>query len=133
MFVIDSNIAIAALNGDPTVQGHFAEVRTSDIGSPAVVVAELLYGAYRSRRVESNLRRVAALRARIQTLWMTDAVLVAYASKRADLRGRGIAKNDFDLQIASTALALGATLVTDDRALLDGSIAGLEAENWLAA
>jgi predicted nucleic acid-binding protein len=56
-----------------------------------------------------------------------------HCSTRASLRVRGIAKADFDLLIASTALALGATLVTGDRALLDGSIAGLQVENWLAA
>ena len=51
---------------------------------------------------------------------------------RAALRARGISKSDFDLLIASTALEQNAVLVTDDRALLDGTIAGLKVENWLA-
>jgi predicted nucleic acid-binding protein len=38
---------------------------------------------------------------------------------------------DLDLPIAATALDLGATLVTNDRALLDGAIAGLRVENWV--
>jgi predicted nucleic acid-binding protein len=32
--------------------------------------------------------------------------------------------------IAATVLDLGATLVTNDGALLDGSISGLTVENW---
>jgi predicted nucleic acid-binding protein len=36
-----------------------------------------------------------------------------------------------DLLIAATALDLGATLVTNDRALLDGAISGLSVENWV--
>jgi hypothetical protein len=48
------------------------------------------------------------------------------------LESRGVVKSDFDLIIARTALDLGATLVTNDQALLDGSIGGLQAENWLS-
>jgi predicted nucleic acid-binding protein len=51
---------------------------------------------------------------------------------RADLASRGIAKSDFDLLIASTAIEAGATLVTHDRALHDGSIAELRVEDSLA-
>lgn len=47
------------------------------------------------------------------------------------LRRLGRAKSDFDLAIASIALTHGATLVTHDTALLDGSIDGLAVEDWL--
>jgi len=36
-----------------------------------------------------------------------------------------------DLHIAATAIEAGATLVTNDRALLDGTLPGLTVENWL--
>jgi len=36
-----------------------------------------------------------------------------------------------ELLIATTALHHGATLVTDDRALLAGDIPGLSVENWI--
>lgn len=39
-------------------------------------------------------------------------------------------KQDIDLYIAATAIDAGATLVTNDRALLDGTITGLSVENW---
>jgi len=63
---------------------------------------------------------------------VTDEVVDRYGATRADLESRGIVKSDFDLVIACTALEQGAVLVSSDRALLDGSIAGLQAENWLA-
>ena len=50
---------------------------------------------------------------------------------RAGLVARGIAKGDLDLLIACTALAHGATLVTNDTALKDGSITQLVVEDWL--
>lgn len=50
---------------------------------------------------------------------------------KAQLRRRGLAKGDADLQIAATAIVEDAVLVTDDGALLDGSIPGLKTENWI--
>ena len=44
---------------------------------------------------------------------------------------KGINKTDLDLLIAARALDLGAFLVTNDRALLDGAIPGLNVENWV--
>jgi predicted nucleic acid-binding protein len=44
---------------------------------------------------------------------------------------RGRAKGDVDLHIAATAIEAGATLVTNDGALLMGDIDGLVAENWI--
>ena len=37
----------------------------------------------------------------------------------------------FTIMCAITGLDLGATLVTNDRALLDGTIPGLSVENWV--
>jgi predicted nucleic acid-binding protein len=44
---------------------------------------------------------------------------------------KGINKTDLDLLIAARALDLGAFLVTNDRALLDGAIPGLDVEHWV--
>ena len=131
-YVFDANAAIAALNGVPAVRDRLAQVKASDIGIPLVAIAELTYGAYRSRRRDENLARVAALRSAISTLPLTDAVVDRYGATRADLESRGMVKSDPDLIIACTALGEGAVLVSSDRALLDGSIPGLQAENWLA-
>jgi len=43
----------------------------------------------------------------------------------------GPRKGDADLQIAATAIVEDAVLVTDDRALLDGMIPDLKADNWI--
>jgi predicted nucleic acid-binding protein len=131
-YVIDSNIAIAAMNGVASVVRRLAEIDVSDIGIPLVAIGELVYGAYRSKRRDENLSRIAGLRRSIATLPLTDEIVDRYGATRADLHSRGIAKSDFDLLIACTALAEDAVLVTNDQGLLDGSITGLEMENWLA-
>jgi predicted nucleic acid-binding protein len=47
------------------------------------------------------------------------------------LRLKGIAKNDVDLLIATTALEHGATLVSNDSALFAGDGPGLVVESWV--
>ena len=61
------------------------------------------------------------------------AIARRYAVVRADVERRGRRKSDFDLMIACTALDQGATLVTHDAALNDGTIEGLVVEDWLSA
>jgi tRNA(fMet)-specific endonuclease VapC len=130
--VIDTNIAVAAMNGVPAVRSRLERIGADEIGIPLVAVAELIYGAHVSQRRDENLSRLAALRRSIPTLPLTEQIVDRYGATRAGLRTRGISKSDFDLLIASTALEQDAVLVTDDRALLDGTIPGLKVENWLA-
>jgi len=131
-YVVDSSIAIAALNGMPAVKNHLEAVSGDDVGIPMVALGELLFGAQKSKRRTENLERIAALRRSIATLPLTDRVIELYGETRARLEARGIVKSDFDLIIACTAVELDAVLATSDQALLDGTIEGLRAENWLA-
>ncbi len=130
-YVLDANIAIAALNAVPAVRTRLEAVPGSEVGIPIVALAELTFGAYKSRRREANLARISALRRSITMLPLTEAVVDLYGSTRAVLERRGIVKSDFDLVIACTALDQGAILVTNDGSLLDGRIDGLRVENWL--
>jgi tRNA(fMet)-specific endonuclease VapC len=129
--VLDSNIAIAAMNQAPEVVERLASMAVDEVGIPIVAIAELAYGAHRSRRVTENLGRLAALRRAFAAMPVSDAVAERYGAVRADLQTRGVAKSDFDLLIACTALEGDAVLVTADRSWLDGAIPGLRSENWL--
>lgn len=131
-YVLDTNTVIAALNGVPTVTRRLAVVSVGDVALPVVVLAELLYGAHRSRRREENLAKIAALRRDVTIIPLTEAIAERYGAVRADLQSRGLVKSDFDLVIACSAIETQTVAITDDRALLDGSIPGLTAENWLA-
>lgn len=130
-YVLDANAAIAAMNGVGSVRDRLAAVPGSEVGVPIVGVAELLFGAHKSRRRDENLGRIAALRRSIAVLPLSDRVVDLYGATRAVLEAKGVVKSDFDLIIACTALEHEATLVTSDRGLLDDSIPGLRAENWL--
>jgi tRNA(fMet)-specific endonuclease VapC len=132
IYVLDTNIAVAALKLHPPVSSKLAQLAPDDVGFPLVVVGELLYGARNSQRVAENLARVEALRARFPVLPVTDAVVERYAVIRATLVKLGRPKGDFDLLIAATAIESSAVLVSNDAGLKDGSIEGLTVEDWLA-
>lgn len=130
-FVLDTNIAVAALNDDGPARARLKEYGRDDVGIPTVVLAELYYGAERSQRRDQNIAKVIDLRRAMRVLSLTEAIARRFGSLRAVLRPRGIVKTDFDLVIAATALEHGATLVSHDGALLDGSIEGLSTVDWL--
>jgi tRNA(fMet)-specific endonuclease VapC len=96
-YVLDANIAIAALNGVPSVRTRLSDVTLADVGIPIVALAELTFGPHKSKRREENLARIAALRRDISVLPFTEAVVDLYGSIRAELETRGLVKSDFDL------------------------------------
>jgi tRNA(fMet)-specific endonuclease VapC len=57
-YCLDTNIVIAALNGDKRVLDRLNAIAHQDTIIPLIVIAELLYGAYRSVRRDANLARV---------------------------------------------------------------------------
>lgn len=130
-FVLDTNIVVAALNGHPPVVERLNAVPAGEALLPAMALAELRYGARSSTRIEENLARIERI---LDVLIFVPAdrdIAERFGDIKAELRVRGVNKSDADLLIAATALERDSILVTDDRALHDGSIDGLVAENWL--
>jgi tRNA(fMet)-specific endonuclease VapC len=106
-------------------------VSTDDVGIPLVVYAELLFGTEKSARRDADLARLERLAANVQVLPFDRALAARYAAARAAVERCGRPKSDFDLVVACTALEHGATLVTHDGALEDGSVQGLLVGDWL--
>lgn len=93
-----------------------------------VVACEVRFGLARTPGSKNAARSVEFL-ATMTILPLEPAVAVEYANARAWLVARGRTIGGNDLLIAAHALALGATVVTDDGAF--GSVPGLRVENWL--
>jgi len=130
-YVLDTNVVIAAINGDQRVLERLRSAALDEILIPLVVIGELLYGAHRSSRRDANLARVRALREQFRVAAIDGALIERYAAVRAALEAKGRPKSDFDQLIASCALEHQAVLVTNDAALKAGDIDGLVVEDWL--
>jgi tRNA(fMet)-specific endonuclease VapC len=132
IWLLDTNIFIPALNGRPSVRDRLN--RATDAGevvTSVLVLGELLHGAQSSRRSTENVRAVEKEVSGIRILPITEAISRRFADLKTALRLKGIAKSDVDLLIATTALEHGATLVSNDSALLAGDVPGLVVESWV--
>lgn len=96
-----------------------------------ITLAELLYGAFKSRDPSNNERAVIDFCASIDVAPFNGPAAAAYGRLRTDLERVGSPIGPLDTLIASHALALDLTVVTDNESEFR-RVAGLRVENWLA-
>ena len=131
-WLLDTNTIIYAQYRGGSVRDRLDDASSRGrIVTIILVIAELLYGAERSSRPEANRRKVEQIVGAIDVLPITLATAARFGALKQQLMLRGRVKTDVDLHIAATAILAGATLVTNDGALLAGDIDGLVAENWI--
>lgn len=129
-YLLDANTCIRLLNGsDEEVTRRFTTCQPADIVLCSVVKAELLYGARRSARVESNLKRLEYFAAPLQSLPFDDRCAHDYGLIRADLAAQGKPIGANDLMIAAIARAHDLTLVTHNTGEFS-RVADLRIEDW---
>lgn len=131
MYVLDTNIVIARLKGHPGVAQRLRALHPEDVVIAAPTLAELRFGAGCSQQAAANIARLHRFADSVRTLPFDEHAALRFGALKAHLRGRGIAKSDFDLAIAAIALEQGGVVVSHDAAFHDGNIPGLQAEDWL--
>lgn len=125
-YLLDSNIAIALLNGHLDLVGRL-DPETQLYVCPAVV-AELLYGALKSAKVEANTRRVQDLARIFPVLPCTYETARQFAAIQDRLRRKGRPIPINDQWIAAAALEHRLVVATRDGHF--GGIEGLPVESW---
>jgi tRNA(fMet)-specific endonuclease VapC len=111
-FLLDTNICIAAMKQEPVVMERLSEMKVGSVGLPAIVLAELAYGAARSNASGKSLRILAEFGEALPVIAFDFAAAHHYGKIRAALVGSGKPIGPNDLFIAATALAHNAILVT---------------------
>lgn len=130
IWLLDTNTIIYAEYVGGAVRERLDDAsKRGRIVTSILVVAELLYGAERSARPEANRAKVARVVQAVEVVPVTMGTAGRFAALKQQLASKGRVKADVDLHIASAAIEVGATLVTNDGALLTGDIPGLVAEN----
>lgn len=131
LYLLDTNILIAAMKGQPAVREQLESLPLSAMRLSAIVLGELEFGAEKSQHGERNRARLATLRERLPLLGIDTDTTLCYARIRALLERQGTPIGANDTWIASQALAIGAVLVTDNEREFS-RVPGLELQNWLA-
>ena len=129
-FCLDTNTCIDAMKGTwPKMAERFRQYVPEDIGVPAMVRAELLLGALKSRNPGRTGELVEAFLAPFDLLPFDRAAAGHYADIRRQLEAGGKLIGPNDLVIAATARSRNLTLVTHHRREF-ARVPGLATEDW---
>lgn len=110
--LLDTNVWIAIAKGEATAIGRLRVLNPLSVVSCAVVRAELMFGARKSRRVAENLAGFQALLEPFVSLPFDDRAADHYGVIRATLEAAGTPIGANDLEIAAIALANDCTIAT---------------------
>ena len=125
------------MKGDPDVAGELLSKPRTDVLVPQTVVAEIEYVeapeielvSERSKKLDRLRQRFDSFTSELPRADWSDEVSRTFGQTKAALERKGIRLEDFDVAVAAHALALGATLVTDNTEHMK-RIKGLDLENW---
>jgi len=115
--IFDTSVLVSIERGDRVLEKLVAGREDEPFGLSAVTVSELLHGVHRADSEKRRLKRSAFVEKIIQTfpLYPFDlSTARMYAQVWANLAKKGVNIGAHDLMIASTALALGFSVVTLD-------------------
>ena len=129
-YLLDTNILSDLIrHPDGLVARRVEQVGQKEIFTSIIVAAELRYGCAK-KGSSKLLERVQGLLETIPVLSLDMPSDAQYGLIRAELEAAGQPIGMNDLLIASHALALGLTLVTDNTSEFS-RVRGLKVENWL--
>ncbi|MCK6424213.1 MAG: type II toxin-antitoxin system VapC family toxin [Burkholderiaceae bacterium] len=130
LYLLDTNILIAALKGHPAVRARLESTPLDSLRLSTVVLGELEFGAEKSAYAERNRNRLAELTRRLPLLGLDAETAACYGRIRSHLERLGNPIGANDLWIAAQAQRHGATVVTDNLREFE-RVPGLGVENWL--
>ena len=129
MYCIDTDIIIEYLRGNNKVIAKVDKFKDK-ISLTPITLLELHFGAYISDKKEERLKQVEGLMKQFGILNFNANSFTSFGQIKSDLMRKGISLDNFDLCIASLALANNKILVTNNVQHFK-RISGLKVENWL--
>ena len=131
MYLLDTNICIYIINEQPAqVVQRLIQAGRESLAISTVTVAELAFGIAKSRREGSRIKLENFLSQFPIVDWNQEAAWM-YGNVRKALEAKGQRIGERDLLLACQALALDATMVTNNTREFE-RVDGLKWENWVA-
>ena len=130
IYLLDTNICIYIINERPAlVLQRLIQAGRESLAISTVTVAELAFGVAKSARADSRAKLENFLLKFPLLDWDQDAAWV-YGDVRKSLEAKGQRIGERDLLLACQALALDATMVTNNIREFE-QVDGLRLENWV--
>lgn len=129
-YMLDTNICIYVMNERPAEIKQRFNQQMGQLCISSITLAELHYGANRSRNVAHNLAVIHDFCKHLTVLPFEVEASAAYGRVRAALQKEGKPIGSNDMLIAAHALALELVIVTNNEKEFS-RVSGLQCENWV--
>ena len=132
MWLLDTNAWVVYLTSrSASVEHRILTYPNAQILMCDIVKFELLYGAYKSKRIRTNLDLLEQVFSKFHSLPFDGKSAKIAGHLRAELASQGTPIGPYDLLIAATALANDMTLVTHNVTEFQ-RVPNLSIEDWEA-
>jgi tRNA(fMet)-specific endonuclease VapC len=129
--MLDTSLCVELLRGRaPRLEPRLRQYRVGEISISSITLAELEYGASRSKRPEYHRETLAKFCAPLTVVGFETSAAEEYGRVRAFLESQGTPIGPLDTLIASHALSLRMRVVTGNEQEFR-RVPGLIVENWL--
>jgi tRNA(fMet)-specific endonuclease VapC len=129
MFLLNTDTIITILKGHVRVLENLRRNFDEPMCLSVISLMELYYGAYKSQQVTSNLAKIRTLESKLEIMPVGRESSEIFGMLKANLEKQGTPLDDFDLTLASCALAHNLVLVTNNVKHFQ-RIDGLRLVNW---
>ena len=117
MPVADTSFIVDLIRHDPQALAKLEEMESQGkaLSVTPVIALELFEGAYRSFRIEENVKEILAMLSFCDEIAFDMDIYHAFGYLSATLRPHGSPIGDFDQAIAAAALCSDSEIITRDR------------------
>ena len=129
MYLLDTDTIIYSLKGHEAVKKNLLRHIEEPMKISIITLMELYYGAHKSEKVAGNLTKVKRLETEFEIIPTGKESAEIFGMLKATLEKSGTRLDDFDLIIASCAMAYNLTLVTNNVGHFK-RIEALKLTNW---
>ena len=131
MVCVDTSFLVALLRRNPAAEEKLESYLQAEepVTTTPVCACELFAGAYKSKKRDNEVKRVKEFLSRMELLDFSAQACERFGKVRSELESKGTPLGDFDIMIASIALAHSQQVLTRD---VDHfrKIPGLIVETW---
>ena len=129
MYLLNTDTIIYNLKGHEAIKKNLQRHIEDPMKISIITLMELYYGAYKSEKVTGNLAKVKRLETEFEIIPTGKESAEIFGMLKATLEESGTRLDDFDLIIASCAMAHNLTLVTNNVGHFK-RIEALKLTNW---
>ena len=129
-YLVDTNILIYLMNSkSPKLQSKFTKKNIEQFCVSSITVAELIYGAKKSKFIDRNIEAAVKVLSPLMILDFTGLDAFEYGDIRADLELKGKVIGGNDMLIAAQARRQNLIVLTANTKEYE-RVPGLRIENW---